>query len=232
MNKKEKKKIDNSIPYDQVNGIQQMYVDTLETDPKYSLQVDPINKYNLSDDQKSFIKYYVDFKNVNTVADIMKIKQEKANEFFLSYPVQAEIRRINMALYHRQFSARLVNLDEIGGYLTSLLTGINTPLADQPRDLDDRLSIIKLLIEINKLKKSSLEDPEDLMNRNLGDQLKDLSITTIKQMLVVVDNKDKNKVVNELGDNLTPEESAYLSTLPTEELLKIIDETNKQTEKE
>lgn len=218
--------MDDEIKYLQVSDkMQEMYNDEINNNIKYSLEVDPENKYNMTKEQKDFVKYYVDFKNVNTVAEIMKIKVDKANSLFLSYSVRQEIRRINFSLFHRQFSTRLLNLDEIGGYLTSLLVGSNTPLSDQPKNINDRLNIAKLLIQINKIKNESFTNPDKLMNMNMVEKdLKNLSITTIKQMLITSDNiENKNEVISQINHNLTPEESAYLSTLSTEDLLGLIE---------
>ena len=45
--------------------IQSSYINEVETNPQYSLEVDPENKYNLSQIQKDFIKYYVEFKDID-----------------------------------------------------------------------------------------------------------------------------------------------------------------------
>lgn len=207
--------------------LQENYIDELEVNPKYSLVVDPTNKYNMTDMQKKFVEYYVNFKNVNTAAELCGIDQDTAKQYFISYASQQEIRRINLALYHRQFANRLLTLDEIGGYLSCLLTGVNVPLADQPKTIGDRLAIVKTLIDLNKLKLEGLRNPNVILAQDIDVQIKNLSLATIKQ-LIAQEAQPVEKIYNA---NLTPEESAYLSTLPTNELLGLIEQTNNKEDK-
>lgn len=213
----------------QSQSLEAAYIDNLETDPKYSLDVDPDGELGMSEEQKKFVAYYVQFKSLTYVASMMGIDTETAKQYYISFNSQQEIRRINMALYHRQFANRLINLDEIGGYLTSLLTGDNVPLADQPHSVSERLAIVKMLIDLNKLQIEGIQNPSLLMQNNVEVQIKNLSLNTIKSLLSEANKSKKVPIeVSNISDSeLTPEESAYLSTLPTQELLNLIDETNK-----
>ena len=203
------------------------YMKELETNPKYSLEVDPENKYEWTDEEKKFVQLYVNYKSIPTVAEFMDIKTEVARAYYLSYKCQQEIRRINLALYQRQFASRLLNLEEIGGYLTSLLTDSYVSNADQLRP-KDKLEVAKMIIDINKLKIDSLHQPEILMVKELDSEIKNLSISTIKRLLYEDKNmREKNNIVATYEENLLPEESALLSTLPTNELLDLIESTNK-----
>ena len=203
------------------------YMKELETNPKYSLEVDPENKYEWTDEEKKFVQLYVDYKSIPTVAEFMNIKVEVARAYYLSYKCQQEIRRINLALYQRQFASRLLNLEEIGGYLTSLLTDSYVPNADQLKP-KDKLEVAKMIIDINKLKIDSLHQPEILMVKELDSEIKNLSISTIKRLLYEDKNmREKNNIIATYEENLLPEESALLSTLPTSELLDLIESTNK-----
>lgn len=203
----------------------QNYISELEKDPKYSLEVDPENKYDLSDEQKTFIKLYVEHKNLATVAYFMDIKMDVAKSYLMSYYSQNEIRRINLAMYHRQFNTRMATLDEIGGYLTSVLID-NVPEADRLKPTE-KLKVVQLLVDLNKLKMQSLEDPSIIMAKDIDIQIKQLSVATIEQLLAQDKAKEKKNIVYEISDNsVTPEEAAYLSSLSTEELLDIIESTN------
>lgn len=215
------------------SALQESYINELEVNPQYSLEVDPENKYNMPKVQKEFIKYYVDFKNVNTAAELCGIDQDTAKQFFIAYSTQSEIRRINLALYQRQFCNRLLSIDELGGYLTSLLTEEYVNTADQLKTID-KLKVVQMLIDLNKLKATGLQDPNTLMSKDIDTQLKELSVTTIKQLLSSKNNTtEKQEIISEIGnDNLTPEENAYLSTLPTKDLLKLIDDYSERNEKD
>lgn len=211
-------------------ALQAAHKEELETNPKYSLEVDPENKYGMSDLQKTFVKHYVEFKNVNTAAELTGIDQEIAKQYFIAYSSQQEIRRINLALYQRQFANRLITLDEIGGYLTSLLTGENVPLGDQLK-INDKLRVVQMLIDLNKFKAGAIQDPTVVMARDINVQLKNLSVTTIRQLIKTKATMDEKQDVIEVFDEnstLTPEEQAYLSTLPTDQLLELIEQTNNE----
>lgn len=213
----------------QAQELETSYLHELDVNPKYSLEVDPENKYGLTEEEKQFIRLYVDYKSIGTVAEFMDIKTETARAYYLSYKCQQEIRRINLALYQRQFAARLLNLDEIGGYLTSILTDSFVPEADRLKS-KEKLEVAKMIIDINKLKIDSMHQPEILMVKELDSEIKNLSISTIKR-LIYEDNSmhDKNNVIAEIDNDiaLLPEETALLSTLPTNELLDLIESTNK-----
>lgn len=207
-------------------------IEELESNPKYSLTVDPENKYNMSKKQKEFIQHYINFKNVNTAAELADIDQEVAKQYFVAWSTQQEIRRINLALYQRQFSNRLATLDEIGGYLTSILTDAYIPMGDQIK-INDKLRVAQMLIDLNKFKAGAIQDPTIIMSRDINVQLKNLSVTTIKQLIKTKSKMEEKNDIIEIFDEestLTPEEQAYLSTLPTEDLLNLIEKTNKEDE--
>lgn len=214
-----------------VAQLQKEYAKEIDEDPQYSLEPDPTGELQMSETQKDFIRHYVEFKNINTAAELTYIDADTAKAFFVAYNTQQEIRRINRALYHRQFAAKLVSLDDIGGYLSSLLTGDNVPLADQLKTTE-KLRVVELLLRVNEMKSQSMQDPSQLAHSDIESQLKNLSVKTIQQLLVqnnTVVIQQKNDAINKLDDGtLSVEEKAYLSSLPTSELLKLIDETNKE----
>lgn len=208
-------------------ALQQAYVSELDTNPKYSLIVDPEGKYGMSEQQKTFIGHYVNFKNVNTAAELTGIDQDTAKQYFVAYSSQQEIRRINLALYHRQFASRLISLDEIGGYLTALLTGDNVPIADQPKNIGEKLAIVRMLIDLNKMKMESIQNPSLIMANDIDIQIKNLSLATVRQLLVQSENPQPITEVYP-SEGLTMEESAYLSTLPAKDLLDLIETANNE----
>lgn len=210
--------------------LQTEYNDTLENDPQFSLEVDPVGKWGMPKQQKEFIRHYVNFKNVNTAAELAEIDLDTAKLYFIAFETQSEIRRINKALYHRQFSQKLVTLDEIGGYLSSLLTGENVPIADMP-DINTKLRIVQMLIDLNKMKAAALLNPSQIMSKNIDLEIKALSVSTIQALLkqseAIPTEQQQTAASLHSDPSLTPEEAAYLSTLPTKELLKLIEEAPK-----
>ena len=227
MSKLEAKEKQLAVVQTSANALQEQYASELETNPKYSLDVDPEEKYGMTDQQKAFVKHYVEFKNVNTAAELAGIDMDTAKQYFVAYSTQQEVRRINLALYHRQFNTKLISIDEIGGYLTSLLTGENVPIGDQLKT-SEKLRVVELLIKLNELKQNALLDPTVLMMKDIDIQIKNLSVATISQLLKQSNKPKKSDIIQELDDdNLSVEEKAYLSTLPASDLLQIIEETNK-----
>lgn len=207
----------------EASKLEKQYLMELDSNPKYSLQVDPENKYSMPEKQKEFVRNYVEYKSVPTAAELCEIDMDVAKAYFVAYSSQQEIRRINLALYHRQFAAKMMDLDEIGGYLTSLITDENVAFADRLKT-PDKLRVIQMLIDLNKLKIASFQDPSALMNKNVEIEIKNLSVDTIKELLNQ-NEKKKTIDVSDFSEVITPEEEAYLRTLPAEELLKIINET-------
>lgn len=208
--------------------LQTQYINELETNPKYSLKVNPEGKYEMTEMQVKFIERYVDVKSVSTAAEYCGISMEEARDYYLTYSSQQEIKRINLALYKRQFATKLLSLDEIGGYLTSLLTDDNVASADRLKT-PEKLRVAQMLIDLNKLKIESLNDPSSLMSTSIDVQIKNLSVETIRQLLTQEKKKKERIEVEKIvEDEVSIEELAYLNTLPTQDLLDFIEDTNKK----
>ena len=209
------------------------YAATIDTDPKYSLEIDPLNKYHFNDIQKMFIKYYLDFRNIPTTAALCNIDDELARQWFTTPEIQNELRRLNTALYHRQFTKKLLSLDEIGGYLSSLLIDENVPVVDR-LSTNEKLRVADMIVRLNQLKLESMNDPAIIIEKDLETQIKSLSVDTIKQLLSTNQqstDKQENKedIIDKLDSEhtLTSEDKTYLMTLSTSELLNMLEDMNK-----
>lgn len=212
-----------------VEAFQADYLTEIDANPKYSLDVDPEDKYGMSEIQKVFIKNYCEYKSIVAAAEFSNIDIDTARDFFISYSSQQEIKRINLAMYQRQFASRLLSLDEIGGYLSSLITDSNVAFADRLKTTE-KLKVVQMLIDLNKFKLESLQNPRLIMQQDIDAQLKSLSVETIRQLLdqdFKMQSEDYTQIV---PDAITPEESAYLSTLSSSELLQLIESTNNKEE--
>ena len=218
---------------EEVNALQIEHLNELDLNPKYSLDVDPENKYNMTKLKKDFVRHYIEFRNVNTAAELCGIDQDTAKQFFIDYAVQCEIRRINLALYQRQFASRLLTLDEIGGYLSSLLTNEFVPLAER-LTTTEKLRVVDMIIKLNEMKKDGMNNPSNLMNQNINVQIKNLSVATIKQLLDTSNQipAENVQIIDKIDEQstLSPEEKSYLETLSTSDLLQILDDNNKTKE--
>lgn len=200
------------------------YQRQLEANPTYSLSVDPEDKYCMSDAQKTFIKAYVQYKNIDIAAKIAHLEIEAAIDLFDDYSSQQEIRRINRAMYARRFSQKMLSIDQIGGWLSSLLTDENVPIADRLKS-SDKLRVAQMIIDLNNMQKEAIDVPSTIMAKDFETQLKDLSTETIRQMLNA-DNAlvEKQKLIKQINTDgkLTMEDMSYLETLSCEELSEII----------
>lgn len=230
--RKKKQKYDVIQSTDNATDLQVEYAAQIDTDPKYSLEIDPLNKYHFTDVQKMFIKYYLDFRNIITVAALCNIDENVAREWFTSPEIQSELRRLNTALYHRQFTKKLLSLDEIGGYLSSLLTDENLPIVDR-LSTTDKLRVADMIVKLNQLKLDTLNNPTIIIEKDLETQIKSLSVDTIRQLLLTqqstdTQQEDKQQLIDQLDSEhiLTSEDKTYLMTLSVSELLKMLEDTN------
>lgn len=204
------------VPIDQLTVLEDQYYAKLDTDPKYSINVDPQNHYNMSDTQKEFVANYVQFKNVPLAAKLTGIDEETALDYFNQYSTKMEIRRINLALYHRAFATKMLGWDEIGGWLTSVIMGENIAEGDKI-GTRDKMQAAKLLMEINKMKQESIANPDSIIDYNIQDQLDDLSADTIKLML---EAKKKSKNLGNESENSVNEEFAKIYSDTSEDDIK------------
>lgn len=198
----------------------------LDTNPEFSLEVDPTNKYSMSDAQKTFIKRYCEFKSIPMAADLCQLDLDTAKSYFIAWSSQQEIRRINRAMYQRQFSHKLLSIDDIGSYLSSLITDENVPLADRVKTMD-KVKIAQMLIDLQLYKKQAIDNPSNIIDVDIENEVKQLSIQSIKMLLYQKkEKKEKKDTADIKDDQLLPEEEAFLKTLPANELLKLINEAN------
>ena len=202
----------------------------LETNPEFSLDVDPTDKYSMSEEQKTFIKNYVEFKSIPMAAELSGIDIDVAKTYFVAYSSQQEIRRINRAMYQRQFSHKLLTIDELGGYLSSLITDENVPLADRVKTMD-KVRIAQMLIDLQTYKNEGIDDPSKIIDADIEGEIKNLSVKSIKLLIAQnnkkKDEKEKNEAIKNASSMLSPEEEVFLKTLPTKDILNLIEETSK-----
>ena len=219
-----------------IDTLKSDYIDKLSTDAAYSLVVDPENQYNFGETTKKFIKHMVNCNDVIKVCKILKINPEEGQKIYFTDGVRSEIMRLKSAVYHRQFAGRMINLDEIGGYLTAVL--MDNVLDCDKADLDQKIKISKLLIDLNDRKNKIVEDPNaiDVIPNNINDEIKDLSVDAIKSLLEAKNKKKENhkapvrdakdEIISQIKEknNLTDEEAEALQALSTKELFDILKE--------
>lgn len=200
------------------------YNKILESDPAYSLDVDPKHKYKMTDEEKDFVRFYLEYRNIPLVAMTLGITQEQALEIFKSYNIQQEIKRINRSLTMRQFQTKMLSIPQLMAYLSSYITDENVPEAKQLSSVD-KVDLAKYLIGLNVQMSQAIADPTKVMTNTLEVKVKDMSVETIKQMLAASDNIDRKKeIISQLNtdDTLTLEDMSFLETLSVDELLNLL----------
>lgn len=237
-----KKQTPNSLPILRKDELGMNYLKSLENDPKYQIEVDPTGFYGMDEEQKLFVKLFIEYRNLPIVAEIMNLQPTKVKEYFTQYSTQQEIRRINAALYHRQVATNIIAFEDLGSYLSSWLIGTDIPEADRLRK-GEKIQVVKLLMDWHKAMREILQKPEILTIESIEEEIKELSIANIKQLIntksllnsMKVNEKssttktlsnDKQELISQLNiDNaLSQEELKYLESLSVKELLSLLKE--------
>lgn len=235
MSKKKKQEIVNVRRPD----IGMNYLKSLEDDPKYQIEVDPDGFYEMSPEHKTFVKLFVQYRNLAVVAELMNIDHALAKDYFTRYSTQQEIRRINTAIYHRQVATNIIAFEDIGSYLSSWLIGADIPEADRLTK-SEKLQVVRLLMDWHKSMREIIQKPEIITVETIEDEIKELSVANIKQLLatksILKRNKekkqskplpntdDKDELIAQLNEDnmLSKEELEYLETLSAKDLLRLL----------
>lgn len=218
---------------EKTDEISKQYIDEINNNIVFSLQVDPENKYNMPEEQKRFIAYYIQYRNVATAGMLANIDLHLATSYLMAYSTQQEIQRINKAIIQRQFATKLASLDNIGGWLTSLLT--DDVVEGDKINSKEKIKVAQMLIDLHKLKAESLMSPQTLIQKDVNIELKDLSIETIKKLIYNDEQIEKKKeAIEKLKEEreMSYEDIEYLKTLDTETLLKFIEDLQQKKEEE
>lgn len=229
------------IPVEYVADEQKALSEKLEKDPQYSLDPDPEGKLGLSDEQCEFIRAYIQFRNTTIAAASAKIEDDVADGYYRDPVIQGEIRRINLSMYKRQFSRRLLTIDEIGGYLTSMIIGEDVPEIDKLSG-KEKLVAVKMMIDLNNMKASTFKDPKVIEYVDLEKKVKGMDVGSIKKLIEETKKMDpaqakaiddqKSALIAQIsgGAHLDASEIAYLHTCSMDELKKVIEEQEKKKE--
>ena len=230
-----KKKSPGMIPIDMVRDAEDQLAVELSINSQYSLEPDPRGDLKLTDEQKKFLKAYIEFKNIPVASQLAEIDERKGQEYFFDPVCRAEIRRITLAMYYRRFSRRLLTVDEIGGYLTSMLLDLDTPESEKLNS-KSKLDVAKMIIELNKFKADAYNNPRIFDNVEYTEEIKDLSPSDLKSLIekTIRPNKSEEQAINDKKDELIakindasyldPSELAYLHSCSIEELENLLKE--------
>ena len=105
-NKKDSQSI--FIPFDEIEKIQKECNKSV-IDLKYSLEVDPENKYSFDDVEKEFIKLYVEYKSIPHVANWLNLDESEAKEMYSNTFIQNEIKMNHSSIEHNESKSSILH---------------------------------------------------------------------------------------------------------------------------
>lgn len=229
---RKKKKEINLLDNDALRVLDEHYHEELNTNPLYSLEIDPTNKYHMNEELKKFVTIYLNTHNLSKTCDLLDMEMSEGKTYYNMFCVQQEIRRLSMAMYHHRFNTKMASLDEIGGFLTSMIMDYCVPDYNKATP-KDKIAAARLIVDINKIKNQAIQDPNTFDVIDVEAEIKDLSVNSIKALIKASEDKDKIKeiknekdeIINQLNINnsLSPEELTQLKSLSIKELSEILD---------
>lgn len=169
--------------------------------------IDADNLYNWTDIQKKFLEYYIQTKSLKASCAMSGYSELDASVFLLSFDAQKEIRRINTAMTQMQFQQKMATLNDIGGYLTSLLQGYTTQ-AEQ-LNVQEKMQVVDMLLKVHKIQLDAIKEPQTIIARDLNVDFSKLSIKTLKTLIDNYNSQDVDMIMN---SNLSPEEIANIKS--------------------
>lgn len=234
-----KKQQNDVVPVALVREGQESLMTALEKDPEFSLEPDPTGALGLTEQQKKFLISYGEFRSIPLASQLVGITEEEGRDFFFDPICKAERERINRVRNYRKFSRRLLTIDEVGGYLTSLLIDEDVGAGDQLSS-KDKLQITKQIIDLNKLKAEAFSNPATVIDADYEDVgVKDLTPEELKDLIEKTkeekhDNSArKNELIAQINKDklLDGSELDYFYTCSVKELEKLLKEQNDLEEK-
>lgn len=203
----------------------------IDNNPVYSLAVDPDGSLGLTNAEKEFTSWYIQHRNIPVAAQLAGITPEQGIAIYRKMSVQSELRRISNAIQIRQINQEALNIDQIGSILSSYIL-------DKTVEVDrlspkEKMEAMRLLIDINELKEKVIDDPKTVEVIEVQEQIKDLSVESIKALLAQgkqmdVENSEKEKLISEIDKDstLSNDDLRYLRSLSVESLKDLL---NQQT---
>lgn len=233
--RKKKRNFEDDLYGEKFQEAKKLYLEELKNNPTYSLIVDSENKYNFTDDEKEFIGLYCEFKNLAIAAHLSNLGYENSLVFYKTYECQQEIRRMNVAAIHQQFKTKMLSIEEIGSYLSSLIVD-NVPAGDRISS-EEKVKVAEKLVYIHELLNKGYRNPQEILDKDVDEELKNLSLDALKRLLESNKNKEsvdeKDKIIEEIKSYnlLSEEEIVFLNTLNVHELNNLIDEIERKLNK-
>ena len=177
----------------QEKNLGMLYLEDLSNDKRYSLSVDPENKYNLTEEHKKFIELYAQYNDLSYVCNMLDIELYNAKDYLLRYSTQYELRRLNLARYHRQIATRIISYQDLGSYLSSWLIGDNIPEKDQLKR-SEKLDLVKIMMQWHKGMQDFYNEPSNIIEATAEEELEQLKVADIRELI------QRKKLLKDVSD--------------------------------
>lgn len=232
------KKQMNLMPIDMVRQGQEQMITAFENDPAYSLLPDPTGTLQLTENQKKFIECYIEFHSIPYASQLAGITEEEGRDIYFDPVCKEERRRIGRVLNYRRFSRRLLTVDEVGGYLTSLLMDEDFGAGDA-LTAKDKLQVTRQIIDINKLKAEAYNNPKIIENVDFTEaEMEELTPEDLKTLIEETkkgkhnSDGEKRALIAELNKNndFDSTDIEYMWGCSVEELEQLLREKKERKE--
>lgn len=234
------KKNEDVLPVAYMRDGQEQMLTTLQTDPKYSLEIDPTGELGMSVAEKKLLKTYMDCRSLPMACELCGISLEDGKKMFYDDNSCNERMRLNRAKNYRKFMNRLLSVDEIGGYLTSMLMDEDN-VSEAPLSTKDKIAIVHEIVSLNKLKAEAYNNPRILENVEFTENdIQDLTPEDLKKLIDETKRGKaditarKHELINEFDKDRTLDSTDldYLMSCSVQELERLVDEKRKQNKGE
>lgn len=179
------------------------------------------HEHFMTDTQKEFVLLYSQYHDPFVVGDMLRLTREETVEVWSNYYVQRALEELGQIMFHKQLVAKLDSIDELGGYLTSLLTDQDIPQCDKlsPKD---KLAVCKLIIQLNEFKASLFVNSPDFIYKDLpeGNPTKTKIVDFLKSQST---KEERQRKTSRLPPEVSMFERIYLETLPKDQFDMITD---------
>lgn len=159
-----------------------LYLEELSSDTRYSLSVDPENQFKLDAEHKQFIELYSQYNNLAVVCELMNIELHLGKDYLLRYSTQHELRRLNLARYHRQIATQIIAYQDLGSFLSSWLIGDSITESDKLKK-SEKMQLVKLLMDWHKGMREFEQNPAEIIDMTIEEELSELKATDIRELL-------------------------------------------------
>lgn len=191
------------------------YVSSLE------FHLDTQNEYFMTDIQKEFVFLYTQYHDPFVVGEMLHLTLEETVEVWSNYYVKRALEELAKILFHKQLVTKLDSVDELGGYLTSLLTDQNIPECNKLSS-KEKLSVCDLIIKLNEFKATLFIKSTDFIHKDLpeGNPTKEKIINFLKSRPT---KEERQRKTSQLPPEVSVFERIYLETLPKDQFDMITD---------